>query len=409
MPAQAQQLPPLPPSVWWFHLGHEPLLSIAELFAVLSPTNYSYHQPFFRCASALLPEVLIKKLGGTIKIGLELATSLSEEQLLECPGAELQTIDGKIEFGISSFTETAEIVGAWGKEIKNQLKTAGRSVRFVFNNEATLSSASVTKNRLADRGREFIVARQPLNQAAEARFDVAVTRAVQPFEEFSERDYGRPGRDDVSGMLPPKLALMMLNLSGAGLDETVLDPFCGSGTILTEALLQGYLHLVGSDFAAKAIEDTKKNIEWFKNKPQQRYSAAVDLHTVPVKNLATILPTKSVAAIATEPYMGPPIRGKEKPEQLRKTCAELGDLYILAFTQFAQVLKPDGVVIFIIPRFTVSEARYTISDRIIPELKALGFSKERLLPDELTPTSYLLYQRPRQYVGREIWKFRLKK
>ena len=35
---------------------------------------------------------------------------------------------------------------------------------------------------------------------------------MQDFEQWGARDYGRPSRDAVRGMLPPKLARMMVNL-----------------------------------------------------------------------------------------------------------------------------------------------------------------------------------------------------
>jgi len=32
-------------------------------------------------------------------------------------------------------------------------------------------------------------------------------------------------------MLPPKLSMMMINLSGAKKTDIILDPFCGSGAV----------------------------------------------------------------------------------------------------------------------------------------------------------------------------------
>lgn len=395
------------PNTWWFLLGHEPLISLAELWALLSPKNYQYAAPWFKCEAALEPAKFIARLGGTVKICRELGTNLSAKALLDTIDAELKNIEGKVEFGISSYEEKYELIGEWGKIIKTRLKAGGRSVRFVFNSEPILSSASVTKNKLVDHGREFIVRRKSPANSSEALYDLALTQAVQPFEEFSARDYGRPGRDDVSGMIPPKLALMMLNLASAKTSAVVADPFCGSGTILTEALLRGYNNLIGSDQAEKAITDTEKNITWFKNKYPALAQNTVKLHAVPVEKISTILPAGSVAAIVTEPYMGPPLRGREKPDQLKNSCAALANLYISAFSEFSKILRPNGTVIFVIPRFTISGINYTVSDRIIPKLKALGFNKKRLLGEEFTPTSYILYQRPRQYLGREIWKFTL--
>lgn len=70
------------------------------------------------------------------------------------------------------------------------------------------------------------------------------------------RDYGRPARDARVGMLPPKLAQIMLNLSVK--DEksgTVLDPFCGTGVLLQEAALAGF-DFIGSDIEPRMVEMT---------------------------------------------------------------------------------------------------------------------------------------------------------
>ena len=46
----------------------------------------------------------------------------------------------------------------------------------------------------------------------------------------------------------------------------ILDPFCGSGTVLQEALLMGFTQVAGTDLSPKAITDTKENIAWIKEK-----------------------------------------------------------------------------------------------------------------------------------------------
>jgi hypothetical protein len=37
--------------------------------------------------------------------------------------------------------------------------------------------------------------------------------ALQDFESYSKRDYGRPARDPRTGSLPPKLAQILINLA----------------------------------------------------------------------------------------------------------------------------------------------------------------------------------------------------
>jgi len=64
------------------------------------------------------------------------------------------------------------------------------------------------------------------------------------------------------GMMPPKLAQIMVNLGTKGKYDTILwDPFCGLGTTLIEALHAGHMMLQGSDLEKEMVSATQKNIE----------------------------------------------------------------------------------------------------------------------------------------------------
>ena len=65
--------------------------------------------------------------------------------------------------------------------------------------------------------------------------------------------------------LHPKLARALVNLSLIKKDETMLDPFCGTGGILLEAGLIG-AKIVGSDIEAKMIEGCTKTLDSYKIK-----------------------------------------------------------------------------------------------------------------------------------------------
>ncbi len=56
-----------------------------------------------------------------------------------------------------------------------------------------------------------------------------------------------------------KLSRAMVNLSGLKEDETLCDPFCGTGTILLEAESMG-IHSIGIDFDKKMCNIAKKNL-----------------------------------------------------------------------------------------------------------------------------------------------------
>lgn len=62
--------------------------------------------------------------------------------------------------------------------------------------------------------------------------------------------------------LHPKIARTLVNLSEIKKNETLLDPFCGTGGILIEAGLLG-AKLVGSDIEKKMIDGCKKTLEFY--------------------------------------------------------------------------------------------------------------------------------------------------
>ncbi|MBU1613152.1 hypothetical protein KKC87_01835, partial [Patescibacteria group bacterium] len=236
-------------STWCFILGRETLLSAAELKAVFEMENIAIERMtsnknlFVETHNKIDAVKMINQLGGTIKIC----------EKIECGNSKLEIgnflcshiADGKIIFSVSG-----DIDNKFGLEIKKLVKNLGRSVRFV----EPKNTATIIHNHLVEKGAD-------LNILPEGVF---LTRAIQPIESFGKRDFGRPGRDDLSGMLPPKLAMIMVNLARVPREAVILDPFCGSGTILTEAMLLGYGNLIGTDSSEKAIEDTKKNMAWMK-------------------------------------------------------------------------------------------------------------------------------------------------
>jgi len=396
----SSQPQPQQPGRNWFVLGREKDLSAAEIAAVLSIKDNQYsieeNQPIFYYSGTLpmTEDNLIKKLGGTIKIAKEIGSGLNRSELIKIIQNILREKTGKICFGLSSFSslDTNELTRL-GKEIKNNLKNDGFSIRFVPNKEKVLSAATIDHNNLIKKGGEFLICEQ-----VGEKYSLAQTVALQPYAEFSMRDYDRPGRDDVSGMLPPKLAMMMINLSEPQTNDLILDPFCGSGTILTEAMIMGYQNLFGSDISAKAISDTKINIEWIK-KHLNITCPEFPLYNLDVKNLEEKTKPKSVDKIIAEPYMGKPLTGRESYEEILAQSQELKTLYLESFKIFKKILKSGGVVVFIFPHYR--KGNDVITTSLSKEIEGLGFT---LYP--FSKQKHLLYERPGQRVGREIWRFK---
>lgn len=389
---------------YWFLLGSSPLISAAEIAAVLklAPDEFIINLPWLTTGKNVGdPEALIGRLGGTIKIAELCGTASNEEELAGLICKKLGTATGKAIFGLSAYfgdnRETAGWIENLGKKIKKTLKENGLSARYVFNREPALSSVTVQKNNLIKKGFEFMI----INDGG--RYSFARTIAIQPFEAWGERDFGRPERDDVSGMLPPKLARMLINLSGAGPDGTLLDPFCGSGTIISEALALNFKKIIGTDISEKAVMDTQKNIAWLKNRMTD-VGSEIQMFAADAKNLSESLPPESIDTVVSEPYLGRPLKGNETKAELIKQAEEIKPLYISSLKEMVKILKDRGIIVFVLPKFKFGNEWLSID--LAETIAGSGLRAEPILKTENREYGSLLYARPNQRVGREIWRFR---
>ncbi len=83
---------------------------------------------------------------------------------------------------------------------------------------------------------------------------------------FSER---RPRKKPFfhPSAMPSKLGRCMVNLARAKIGELVLDPFCGTGSVMVEAALIG-CRVLGFDVQRRMAEGCRKNLEHFSVKPE---------------------------------------------------------------------------------------------------------------------------------------------
>lgn len=360
-----------------FILGRNAKLSAAEIKSVLPKGEVVYENDVFLVLEHDVIDAvfLMKRLGGTIKIAKIVSEKVDKELIVQILLSEKNK--GKLNFGVSYYCVQQDNLGM---QIKGELKKRGISCRLVVGKEKALSSVIVTKNNVV----EFL--------NLDGKF-IAQTLAVQDFEEYSHRDFGRPIRDMKSGSMPPKLAQVMINLCQANKDDILLDPFCGSGTVITEALLLGFNHIIGTDKSAKAIEDTIKNVAWFK-KEYEIYDVSPRIEQVDVRVLSREV--ANADAIVTEPYLGPALLGEEQELEIEKIVAILAQLYLEAFEEFKKVVAEKGSIVIIFPSWKAGKKIFHLN--IEKNIEDMGFTRE--------DDGSLVYSRPDQRVYRNIRIFR---
>lgn len=386
-------------------LGREPELAVAELTAASRRLGLLWQWQLINDHYALvrgnINEKLMSTLAGTVKIAqLEGETKANQAELIEFLASRLETNE-RCEFGLSWYgSPTPTWFTNLGLKIKSYLKQKGGRVRLVASRPVSiLSSVTVKKNKLLPpTGYEFI-----LSPAKPDRLRIARTIWVQDFESWSRRDYGRPGRNARVGMLPPKLARLMVNLSEASIDTTILDPFCGSGTVLQEAALLGYKHLIGADADSRAIERTRLNFEWLKK--CYPFITTPTLVTANIQNISLMLKQSQVETVVTEPYLGPPLRGHETVARLRQLQMDLTNFYRTTLQILTHLLKTGGRIVMVWPAWRLGKENLTLS--LLDELGKWRLKIIDLLPPQVPagwhqPRGTLWYFRPQARVIREI-------
>lgn len=394
-----------------FILGREPELSLAEIKAVAVT-----HQVKLSWLKYIEPYVLVEsdgkldffnELAGVVKIAEVIATIKLDKNLIQQTLLDFikNQTEGRAIYGLSWYGGKApNFLKQLGLSLKHDLKESISRVRYVVSKDKVLSSVTVKMNKLLPPdGFEFLLL-QENNELLVAR-----TVWVQNFADWSSRDFGRPARDAKVGMLPPKLARLMINLAGGHKNQPILDPFCGSGTVLQEAALLGYKNIWGSDIDAKGITRTKDNLDWLrKNNTDliwQQQVAQAD-----VRRLQDFVKQNQFMAIVTEPYLGPPLTGREEYKKLQEVEQGLAEFYRQALKAMAAVMLPKARLVMVIPVLNFNRKPIYIN---LPNMSELGFSVIETLPEiyvkkAISGRAELLYARTDQKVGREIWVWQKK-
>lgn len=137
--------------------------------------------------------------------------------------------------------------------------------------------------------------------------------------------------------LHPKFARAIVNLTCVKQGGKLLDPFCGTGAIPTEASLAG-LEAIGSDLSEKMIDGSRRNLK--------HVGASAELHVCDVGDIAEVV--GRVDGIATDPPYG-----KSTSTEGEKISA----LYQRAFGVFGEVLNKKSRVAIVVPSLSlISEA-----------------------------------------------------
>lgn len=374
-------------------LGRQPEIGSAELESLYG--SDAVRRAGDSCALVDAP-VDFNRLGGSSKAANLLATlpDSSRKTIFNKIASLLPSLvdslptKGKIKLGLSVYglNLSPYELGGEALRLKKLIRSKGRSVRVVPNETPALSSAQTFHNRLTgELGLEFII----VSDGSETH--IGRVTAVQDIDAYRIRDRERPKRDAFVGMLPPKLAQIIINLAVGKMDTTtILDPFCGTGVVLQEALLMGY-NAYGSDIHQKMIDYSGTNLKWLKDKLS--IDGEIRLETADATDHIWRQP---INVIACETYLGQPLGGQTPTrEKMTEIVHDTNTVIRGFFKNIAPQLTAGTRLCVAVPAWTTGGETYHLP--VLDELSSLGFERGRF-----ETTSTLIYRRDNQVTGREL-------
>lgn len=390
--------------VYLFSLGRTIPLCLAELTALLKINKIDYkilheieNHIVIEVNGRLCVEDLLKQSGGIIKIG-EL---LNSNEKFEINNIKPNIGANYKNFGVS-LVGFQENIARICEELKKDLK-----MHYILPKEGNeLSSAQIiNKNML-----ELTIVKKSDG------FQTFQTLNVQDINYWTKKDVGRPVIDDRLGMLPLKVARMMINLGISCLtsriregnydDVILLDPFCGMGSILAEGIDLGIKNVIGSDINTEVLNKCEQNLNWFCHEFSHQHDNVLMINSDAV-NISTKLNQK-IDLIVTEPFLGDARKVQRiyeltnvrmqgnKEKDIKNIMKGLEKMYLGCLRDWKKILTHDGLICIIVPEITIGGRLFTI-----PFLEICAKTGYNIINQPLE------YSREQAVVKRRIYLLRL--
>ncbi len=159
--------------------------------------------------------------------------------------------------------------------------------------------------------------------------------------EVKKRDMQKPVRREALA-ISPRLSKILINLSGAKPHDKLLDPFCGVGSILQEALIKK-INVHGIDKEKQTTIDAKENLKWLSTEYQIQAKSTIE------NNDSRRAPDLQFTAIATETPLGKLLKKKPSNSQARQTIQNFEAYMVPILKRLKKVKKPFAKIAITFP------------------------------------------------------------
>ena len=350
-----------------FLLGRNIKLSLAEIFSYLEKNKIKLIN-FYLASNGVLIDVdkelninkAINNIGGTIAIGNISFQGDIDKIIKEISEKEIYFgVSNKLNYTIFNFCDEIsfeKVYSAMKSNFKKErLKSRYHPLRGdlkMQDGDALLGSPS----SLAKLGAKYFLFKTD-------KYFFGTFDEVYNTIESEKRDMERPLRREELA-ISPRLSKILINLSQVKENEILLDPFCGVGAIIQEALLQN-INVVGVDADEKAVKNCNLNISWLKKnyKIDSKYEI-LNSNSIKAK-------LKKIDGIATEPSLGKLLRKVPSEKEAQKMISNFENLIIAVLNNIKKYLKIYGKIAFTSPFIKTVNKRIGINIRKIIEKTGL--------------------------------------
>lgn len=369
-------------------------MSEAEIFSYFERENIEIKNHKLK-SNGLLVEIdgnldmkkMINEIGGTIAIGKVLLSGNKEEIFENIKNKPIYFgRDNKVVYSVLNYANNEEEF----EEILEAMKKNFANERLKARYKGVSGTIKLQSGRIVHGSPEKILLRD-MNYfvfSDEKEINFGFLEESYDSSEAEKRDMGKPYRREELA-ISPRLARILINLSQSKEKETLVDPFCGIGVILGEALLKE-INVIGVDIDSSAVENARKNIEWLR----QNYK--IDSRAIIINKDSTNVRIDKADGIATEPPLGRLMTKIPNKEEACRIIEEFENLMIEVLNNVGKALKKGGKIAFSAPLIKTQKGRIGCYIEKICEKTGL---KVHILKDVIFP---IQEYREEQILGREI-------
>ncbi|MBI2148832.1 methyltransferase domain-containing protein [Candidatus Woesearchaeota archaeon] len=335
--------------LYLFVLGRDSLLSRLEVESLLETKGLKFNivdesKNILVVNCDLLKPEIIDEFGGIIKIAELISSSGRFDQIEESleKSSLYEGTKNKIEYYIDSFNTNLLSF------LEDYLKDYFRKISIKALYRKTKEPSKLINKNILESGVNLVVFKNYIGKV------IAITNPL----ELKKRDVHRPDVD-YKKVISIRLAKILINISKIKENQILLDPFCGSGTVLQEALLKN-VNVIGVDSDKESVGQAEKNLNWVTK--EFKLKKKFEIYNLDCRNIAEKIKKNSVDVVVTEPYMGPYIRKLPNIYEAKNLVLELTNLYGILLNNLKNVVKNDGRVVIVIPKFRTRENKIVFID-----------------------------------------------